>query len=73
LPNKTSLIPDLILFSLRFRIDKLDFPSSSKTMISHIWLPSLLIISISSSGKICIPVSPPPLTTYLSTPGGKKF
>jgi len=34
-------------------------------------LPSSFIISILSSGKISITDKPPPLTKYLSTPGGK--
>ena len=61
------------LFDFKFKIPTSDLPSLLKQMISQIWLPSLLIISNSSSGKIWKAVRAPPLTTCLSTPGGKIF
>ena len=58
-------------FSFKFKIDKSGLPFASKTIISQICFPSSLIISILSSGKTSIIDKPPPLTKYLSTPGGK--
>ena len=58
-------------FSFKFNIDKSEFPLELKTTISQVCLPSSLIISILSSGEISKTDSPPPLTKYLSTPGGK--
>ena len=72
-PLRIFLIKFFSLFDLRFNIPRSEFPSFPKQIISHIWFPSLLIISISSSGKIWKPVRPPPLTTCLSTPGGNIF
>jgi len=58
-------------FSFKFKIDKSALPFESKTTISQICFPSSLMISILSSGKTSITERPPPLTKYLSTPGGK--
>jgi hypothetical protein len=57
-------------FSFKFKIDKSDLPFELKTIISQICFPSSFIISILSSGKTSIIDKPPPLTKYLSTPGG---
>ena len=58
-------------FSFKFKIDRSDLPFELKTIISQICFPSSLMMSILSSGKTSITESPPPLTKYLSTPGGK--
>ena len=58
-------------FSFKFKIDKSGLPLLLKTIISQICLPSSFKISILSSGKTSITDKPPPLTKYLSTPGGK--
>ena len=51
-------------------IDKSDLLFELKTIISQICFPSSLMISILSSGETSIIDKPPPLTKYLSTPGG---
>jgi len=58
-------------FSFKFNIDRSDLPLVLKTTTSHVCLPSSLIISNLSSGKTSKTDKPPPLTKYLSTPGGK--
>ena len=58
-------------FSFRFNIDGSDLPLELKTTTSHVCLPSSLIISNLSSGNTSKTDKPPPLTKYLSTPGGK--
>ena len=58
-------------FSFKSKIDRSDLPLELKAMTSQICIPSSLIISILSSGKISITEMPPPFTRYLSTPGGK--
>ena len=58
-------------FSFKFNIYRSDLPLELKTTTSHICLPSSLIISNLSSGKTSNTYKPPPLTKYLSTPGGK--
>ena len=59
------------VFSFKLKIDKSGLPFELKTIISQTCLPSSLIISILSSGATSITERPPPLTKYLSTPGGK--
>ena len=73
LPLRIFLMKFFALFDLRFKIPTSDLPSLLKQIISQIWLPSLLIISNSSSGKIWKAVRAPPFTVCRSTPGGKIF
>jgi len=57
--------------SYKYNIDRSDLPLELKTTTSQVCLPSSLIISNLSSGKTSKTDKPPPLTKYLSTPGGK--
>ena len=67
----TLLEKSAFAFCFKPKIDKSGLPFASKTIISQICFPSSLIIAILSSAKIYITDKPPPLTKYLSTPGGK--